>query len=338
MPRRARPASDRGRRAGADGDGDDDGSCDDDSPGRGAHPAHPRRREAEASATEDVEAAPHPGAAPARAPTAIWARVALAPAATPGRASTAAAVTDTQLVSPPCGRAPAATSRSASITPTASSSPMPPTGTGGRRHRAQLRRRRHLAGRLDPGRSRLHSARLNPRSGNPLGGRPAYGDPSPAFPAIRTGSRSTSAPRFAGQTVRIRFRIGTDAAVAAPGWTIDNFRAQGITNTPFPQVGTDVGARPQELIANAGRIRPWIREIAILQARAPASRTCPSPSRGSRRRAERHDGAHRHRQPGLHRTGGGAGAVLTFELTIDDGVLTATDTVDIVVFPRRPRS
>jgi hypothetical protein len=32
----------------------------------------------------------------------------------------------------------------------------------------------------------------------------------------------------------IRFRIGTDEAVAQTGWVIDNIDVSGITNTPFP--------------------------------------------------------------------------------------------------------
>jgi hypothetical protein len=43
-------------------------------------------------------------------------------------------------------------------------------------------------------------------------------------------------PRFAGQSVQIRFRIGTDAAAAASGWLIDDIQVSGITNTPFPAI------------------------------------------------------------------------------------------------------
>jgi hypothetical protein len=34
--------------------------------------------------------------------------------------------------------------------------------------------------------------------------------------------------------VQFRFRIGTDAAVSAIGWFIDDVQVSGITNTPFP--------------------------------------------------------------------------------------------------------
>ena len=45
---------------------------------------------------------------------------------------------------------------------------------------------------------------------------------------------------FAGQTVRIRFRIGTDAAAADIGWEIDNIAFQGITNKPFAEFIADL--------------------------------------------------------------------------------------------------
>jgi hypothetical protein len=44
---------------------------------------------------------------------------------------------------------------------------------------------------------------------------------------------------FAGETVRIRFRIGTDAAVGDLGWELDNLEFQGITNMPFPTLVPD---------------------------------------------------------------------------------------------------
>jgi hypothetical protein len=44
---------------------------------------------------------------------------------------------------------------------------------------------------------------------------------------------------FAGQTVRIRFRIGTDEAAADVGWEIDNLAFEGITNLPFSTLVAD---------------------------------------------------------------------------------------------------
>lgn len=44
---------------------------------------------------------------------------------------------------------------------------------------------------------------------------------------------------LAGQTIRIRFRIGTDEAVGDFGWELDNLSFQGITNTPFSTLVAD---------------------------------------------------------------------------------------------------
>jgi large repetitive protein len=44
---------------------------------------------------------------------------------------------------------------------------------------------------------------------------------------------------LAGQTIRIRFRIGTDEAVGDFGWALDNLSFQGITNTPFSTLVAD---------------------------------------------------------------------------------------------------
>jgi hypothetical protein len=61
----------------------------------------------------------------------------------------------------------------------------------------------------------------------------AYSAASPGFPA-RTPVTLNFGTRFAGQSVLLRFRIGTDTSVAGTGWNIDDIEVTGITNTPFP--------------------------------------------------------------------------------------------------------
>ncbi|HSR99675.1 MAG TPA: M36 family metallopeptidase [Kofleriaceae bacterium] len=68
---------------------------------------------------------------------------------------------------------------------------------------------------------------------NPLAGRMAYSGTSTGFPA-RSLVTLDFGTRFAGQSVRLRFRIGTDTSVAGTGWNIDDIEVTGITNTPFP--------------------------------------------------------------------------------------------------------
>ena len=75
-------------------------------------------------------------------------------------------------------------------------------------------------------------------SGNPLGGRNAFVGANAAFPA-RNSVTLNFGNALAGQTVRLRFRIGTDAAVADMGWEIDNIAASGITNLPFTALVAD---------------------------------------------------------------------------------------------------
>jgi len=70
-------------------------------------------------------------------------------------------------------------------------------------------------------------------SGNPIGGRMAYSGASPGYPA-RNPVTLNFGTLFAGLSVQLRFRLGTDAAASAIGWTIDDVEVSGITNTPFP--------------------------------------------------------------------------------------------------------
>lgn len=75
-------------------------------------------------------------------------------------------------------------------------------------------------------------------SGNPLSGRPAFVARNPLWPARNTVSLNFGTA-LAGRTIRLRFRIATDAAVGDFGWELDNLAFQGITNTPFPTLVPD---------------------------------------------------------------------------------------------------
>jgi hypothetical protein len=94
---------------------------------------------------------------------------------------------------------------------------------------------------VDPG----YGGTLIADSGNPLGGRRAFVARNAAWPARDTVSIDLGTG-FAGQTVRVRFRIGTDAAVGDVGWELDNLTFSGITNTPFTILVDDTMAcRPR---------------------------------------------------------------------------------------------
>ncbi len=68
---------------------------------------------------------------------------------------------------------------------------------------------------------------------NPIEGRPAYVGVSAGYPSLNTVTVSLGTA-YQSQTVRVRFRIGTDIAVGAPGWEIDDIAFNNITSTPFP--------------------------------------------------------------------------------------------------------
>jgi hypothetical protein len=77
-------------------------------------------------------------------------------------------------------------------------------------------------------------------SQNPLAGRLAYSGTNAAYPATDAVTFDFGT-QFAGMSVKLRFRIGTDAAFGTAGWDIDDFAVTGITNTPFPTQVADEG-------------------------------------------------------------------------------------------------
>jgi hypothetical protein len=82
---------------------------------------------------------------------------------------------------------------------------------------------------VDPGYNGAISADFD----NPLAGRSVFSGANPAFPD-RQELTMNFGNQFAGQSVRLRFRIGTDFCCSATGWEIDDIAVTGIDNTPFP--------------------------------------------------------------------------------------------------------
>ncbi|MCP3142014.1 myxosortase-dependent M36 family metallopeptidase [Pyxidicoccus sp. QH1ED-7-1] len=75
---------------------------------------------------------------------------------------------------------------------------------------------------------------------NPLQGRRAFTGTTPGFPALIPTTLNLGTA-YAGKTVQVRFRIGSDNFVAATGWVLDNISFSGITNTPFTKICADTG-------------------------------------------------------------------------------------------------
>ncbi len=66
-----------------------------------------------------------------------------------------------------------------------------------------------------------------------LPGRRAFVGNSVGYPSYLTTTADLGAT-YRGKTVKLRFRVGTDPAVAAPGWDLDDLQISGIDNLPFP--------------------------------------------------------------------------------------------------------
>lgn len=95
---------------------------------------------------------------------------------------------------------------------------------------------------------------LIPGADNPLGTRNGFVSQNAAWPNSDTVTIDLG-NSFAGQTVKIRYRIGTDAAAGVPdyqGWFIDTIEVQGITNTPFPTLADDPPGCNGAPVASAG--------------------------------------------------------------------------------------
>ena len=87
---------------------------------------------------------------------------------------------------------------------------------------------------------------------NPLFDRQAWVDKNPSYPNADRVTVNLGA-QFAGDTVQIRFRMGTDPAVGGEGWSLDNFAVEGIDNTPFTALSEDAADCPDTPpVADAG--------------------------------------------------------------------------------------
>lgn len=84
----------------------------------------------------------------------------------------------------------------------------------------------------------LYPATLSGQGNNPLRGRKAFSGKSPNNPAFET-LKLDLGMAYAGKSVRLRFRIGSDDAAAVRGWEIDDIGFEGLSEQPFPLVVGD---------------------------------------------------------------------------------------------------
>lgn len=67
----------------------------------------------------------------------------------------------------------------------------------------------------------------------PLKSRRAFSGNSSGYPGFVTTTVDFGTT-YAGKTIKLRFRVGTDSDVGAAGWDLDQISFSGLTNTPFP--------------------------------------------------------------------------------------------------------
>ncbi|HEY8145442.1 MAG TPA: M36 family metallopeptidase [Kofleriaceae bacterium] len=96
-----------------------------------------------------------------------------------------------------------------------------------------------------------YSGVITDASGNPLGNRNAFGGQSDGYPSMQPVSIDLGTS-LAGKTVQVRFRVGTDAAVGAAGWDIDDIEFENIEETPFSSVNAEDGVCTETAGPDAG--------------------------------------------------------------------------------------
>jgi len=171
-------------------------------------------------------------------------------------------------------------------------------------------------------------------SENVLGGRQAYVGQNPSYPAMDTETLSFGT-QLAGKTVRFRFRIGTDFSVGDEGWTLDDLAFSGATNRPFGALLPDTATCEAPPVANAGPDQDVAGGVEVI---LDASGSTAGGGGGALTFQWTQTAG-----PAVSLRGTvsavtafvapavTADTVLTFQVKVDDGALTATDSVNVTV-------
>jgi MYXO-CTERM domain-containing protein len=108
---------------------------------------------------------------------------------------------------------------------------------------------RDITGLAKPG----YTGVINGGASNVLTGRQGYVGTSPGYPALQP-LRLEFGKALAGNSVVLRFRIGTDAGVGTQGWDIDSIEVNNALNRPFESVRDDASTCAPNLapVASAG--------------------------------------------------------------------------------------
>jgi MYXO-CTERM domain-containing protein len=83
-----------------------------------------------------------------------------------------------------------------------------------------------------------YTGTLDNQGANPLGGRKAFTSKSTGYPSF-IHDKLDLGSTYAGKTVLLRLRVGSDDAVAEKGWELDNLAFSGIDDKPFATIVND---------------------------------------------------------------------------------------------------